>query len=60
MKVSLLFDSEEDLDAFGSRLMPILGEMGMDGGEPEVLEVYNIIRRGGNRKNYEYMRRINF
>jgi hypothetical protein len=48
MKVSLLFDSPEDFGAFGARLGPILEEMGMDGGEPEFLEVHNIIRRGGN------------
>jgi hypothetical protein len=46
MKVSLLFDSQEDFGAFGARLGPILEEMGMDGGEPEFLEVHNIIRRG--------------
>ena len=46
MKVSVLFDSQEHLDAFGARLMPILEEVGMDAGEPEVLEVHNIIRRG--------------
>jgi hypothetical protein len=48
MKVSLLFDSQKHLDAFGARLGPILEEMGMDGGEPEILEVHNIIRRSGN------------
>ncbi len=48
MKVSVLFDSQEHLDAFGARLMPILEEVGMDAGEPEVLEVHNIIRRGGD------------
>jgi hypothetical protein len=46
MKVSVLFDSQEHLDAFGAHLMPILEEVGMDPGEPEVLEVHNIIRRG--------------
>jgi len=45
MKVSVLFDSQEHLDAFGARLAPILEEMGMDPGEPEVIEVHNIIRR---------------
>ena len=45
MKVSLLFDSQEELDAFGERLAPILEEMKLDPGEPEVLEVHNIIRR---------------
>ena len=45
MKVSLLFDSQEELDAFGARLKPILEEMNLDPGEPEVFEVHNIIRR---------------
>ena len=45
MKVSVIFDSQEHLDAFGARLAPILEEMGMDPGEPEVIEVHNIIRR---------------
>mgnify|MGYP003389798986 FL=1 len=46
MKVSVLFDSKEHLDAFGARLQPILSEMGVNPGEPEVVEVHNIIRRG--------------
>jgi hypothetical protein len=46
MKVSVLFDSQEELDAFGTRLAPILEEMKLDPGEPEFLEVHNIIRRG--------------
>ena len=29
MKVSVLFDSKEHLDAFGARLQPILAEMGV-------------------------------
>ena len=46
MKVSVLFDSQEHLDAFGARLQPILAEMGVNPGEPEVVEVHNVIRRG--------------
>ena len=46
MKVSLLFDSKEDLDAFGARLQPVLTEMGVNPGEPEIVEVHNVIRRG--------------
>ena len=45
MKVSVLFDSQEELDAFGARLKPILEEMNLDPGEPEVFEVHNVIRR---------------
>ena len=45
LKVSLVWDSKEQLDAFGARLMPILAELGLDPGEPEVFEVHNIIKR---------------
>lgn len=45
MKVSVLFDSQETFEAFGARLAPILEEMKVDPGEPEFLEVHNIIRR---------------
>ena len=45
MKVSLVWDSKEQFDAFAERLMPILAEVGLDPGEPEVFEVHNIIKR---------------
>jgi len=45
LKVSQVWDSKEQLDAFGARLMPILAELGIDPGEPEVVEVHNIIKR---------------
>ena len=45
LKVSQVWDSREQLEAFGERLRPILAEMEIDPGEPEVLEVHNIIRR---------------
>jgi hypothetical protein len=45
LKVSQVWDSQEQLDAFGARLMPILAELGIEPGEPEVLEVHNIIKR---------------
>ena len=45
LKVSLVWDSKEQFDAFGARLMPILEEEGIDPGEPEMLEVHNIIKR---------------
>jgi hypothetical protein len=43
--VSLVWDSKEQFEAFAARLMPILAESGIDPGEPEVLEVHNIIKR---------------
>ena len=45
MKVSLVWDSKEQFEAFAARLMPILAEFGIDPGEPEVLEVHNIVKR---------------
>ena len=45
MRVSLVFDSQEHLDAFAARLMPILAEYGIDPGQPEVLPVHNTIKR---------------
>jgi hypothetical protein len=45
LKVSQVWDSQEQLDAFGDRLRPVLTELGINPGEPEVLEVHNIIKR---------------
>jgi hypothetical protein len=45
LRVSEIWDSQEQLDAFGERLMPVLDEVGIAAGEPEVLEVHNIVRR---------------
>jgi hypothetical protein len=45
LKVSQVWDTKEQLDAFGKRLMPILADVGVIPGEPEVVEVHNIIRR---------------
>ena len=44
-KVSLVWDSKEQMDDFGAKLAPILAEFGIDPGEPEVVEVHNIIKR---------------
>src|SRR5687767_3203098 len=43
--VSEVWDSREQFEAFGPRLMPVLQEAGIDPGEPTVLEVHNLIRR---------------
>ena len=43
--VSQVWDSQQQLDAFAARLMPILAELGIDPGKPEVREVHNIIKR---------------
>jgi hypothetical protein len=44
-RVSEIWDSREQFEAFGERLMPVLSEMGINPGEPELLEVHNIVRR---------------
>jgi hypothetical protein len=43
--VSEIWDSREQFQAFGERLMPVLQEVGIDPGEPAVFDVHNIIRR---------------
>jgi len=45
LKVSQVWDSQEQMQAFGERLRPILAELGIEPGEPEVLAVHNIIKR---------------
>ena len=46
LRVSEIWDSREQLQAFGDRLLPILTEIGIEfSGEPEILEVHNLIRR---------------
>ncbi|HEX7058448.1 MAG TPA: hypothetical protein VF176_01175 [Solirubrobacterales bacterium] len=45
LRVSEIWDSREELEAFGERLMPVLSEVGIDPGEPEVIEIYNIVKR---------------
>jgi len=45
LRVSEIWDSREQLEAFGQRLMPVLAEVGIDPGEPEILEVHNVIKR---------------
>ena len=38
-----VWDSQESFDAFGQTLMPILGGLGIDPGQPEIAEVHNVI-----------------
>ena len=45
LRVSEVWDSQQQLDAFGERLMPVLADAGIDPGEPEILEIHNIIKR---------------
>ena len=45
LRVSEIWDSQEQLDAFGERLMPILAEVGIEPGRPEVMAIHNIVKR---------------
>ena len=45
LRVSEIWDSREQLEEFGKRLMPVLADIGIDPGEPELLEIYNIVKR---------------
>ena len=45
-RVSEIWDSQEQFDTFGKHLMPILTDVGVElAGEPEMLEIHNIIQR---------------
>ena len=44
LKVSQVWDNHEHMEAFGQRLMPILHEVGINPGEPEIVDVHNIIK----------------
>jgi hypothetical protein len=44
--VSEVWDSPEQLQAFGQRIMPLLADVALDhSGQPEIFQVHNIIRR---------------
>ena len=46
LKVSEIWDSREQLEAYGERLMPILADVGIQfSGEPEIFEAHNVIKR---------------
>jgi hypothetical protein len=46
LRLSEIWDSREQLDAFGQRLMPILADVGIEfSGDPEIFEVHNIVKR---------------
>lgn len=45
MKVSEIWASREQFQAYGERLMPVLSDVGIDfSGEPEVFEVQNLVK----------------
>jgi hypothetical protein len=46
LRVSEIWDSEEQFRAFGERLMPLLTEVGIEfAGPPEILPAHNVIAR---------------
>jgi len=45
LRVSEIWDSKEQLEAFGKRLMPLLAEIGIEPGEPELIEIHNVVKR---------------
>jgi hypothetical protein len=44
LRVTDVFDTPQSCEAFGQTLFPILAAVGIDGGQPEIVEVHNIIR----------------
>jgi hypothetical protein len=45
-RVTEIWDSQKQLDAFGERLMPVLKDVGIElSGKPDVLEIHNVIKR---------------
>ena len=44
-RVSEIWDSREQFNAFGERLMPVLKDVGIEPGQPEMLEIYNVLKR---------------
>ena len=45
LKVSEIWDSREQFEAFGETLLPVLSENEIDPGQPQMIEIHNIIRR---------------
>lgn len=46
LRVSEIWDSKEQFEAFGERLMPLLADVGIQfSGPPEIFEVHNIVTR---------------
>jgi hypothetical protein len=46
LRVSEIWDSREQLQSFGERLMPILADIGIEfSGDPDIFEAHNIVRR---------------
>ena len=45
-RVSEIWDSREQFDAFGKLLMPVLSDVGIElSGDPEILKIHNVAKR---------------
>jgi hypothetical protein len=45
-RVTEIWDSQKQFDAFGKRLMPVLEDVGIElAGDPEIVEVHNVVMR---------------
>ena len=45
-RVSEIWDSREQFDAFGKRLTPVLSDVGIElSGDPEILKIHNVVTR---------------
>ncbi len=46
MRVSEIWDSQEQFEAYGQQLMPILADVGIEfSGGPEIFEAHNLVTR---------------
>jgi hypothetical protein len=45
LRVSEIWDAQEQWEEFGKRLLPLLADIGIEPGEPELLDIHNIVRR---------------
>ena len=46
MRVSEIWDSQEQFEAYGEQLMPILADIGIEfSGGPEIFEAHNLVTR---------------
>lgn len=45
LRVSEIWDSQEQMEAFGEHLMPVLADIGIELNAPEFLEIHSIVKR---------------
>jgi hypothetical protein len=46
LKVSEIWDSREQLEAFGERLMPVLSDVGIEfSSDPQIFEIHGVFKR---------------